>query len=283
MKNSDGENPEKLKLGVRRHWEIETCGVRYGNGDDRLVWFRSISDRRYELEPYIRDFARFPDAAGKRVLEIGVGAGADFYNWCMHATHATGVDLTDGAIGLVQERLVLEGVSPDRYALQTADAEALPFADATFDLVYSWGVLHHTPDTERAYSEVFRVLKPGGTMRTMIYHVPSWTGIMLYFVYGLAKGAPFLGLRRAIYEYLESPGTKAYTLNEAALLARRAGFERNTASTRLGSGDLLLIQPSGRYQSPIYKLAWSLWPRPLVRLLGDRFGLYLLLEGRKPA
>jgi SAM-dependent methyltransferase len=152
-----------------------------------------------------------------------------------------------------------------------------------FDIVYSWGVLHHTPDTGKAYREVFRVLRPGGLMRTMVYHVPCWTGLMLYLVHGLAKGAPRLGLKAAIYHHLESPGTKAYTRAEGAALATQTGFEQVSVSTGLGPGDLLQIKPSRRYQGRLARLAWELYPRPLIRLLGNRFGLYLLIEGRKAA
>lgn len=271
-----------LKRRVREHWQDETCGVRYGVAADRLAWFRDIARKRYELEPYIPGFARFSEAEGASVLEIGVGAGSDFLEWCLHAHHATGIDLTDAGIALTRERLSLEGIPASRYELRTADAESLPFADNSFDIVYSWGVLHHTPDTERAYAEVYRVLKLGGVMRTMIYHVPSWTGIMLYLVHGLARGRPLLGLKGAIYHHLESPGTKAYTRAEGRKLAEQAGFEGVTVPTRLGPGDLLLIEPSKKYQSGAFKLAAALYPRPLIRLIGDRMGLYLLLEGRKP-
>jgi hypothetical protein len=116
----------------------------------------------------------------------------------------------------------------------------------------------------------------------MIYHVPSWTGLMLYLLHGLAKGRPGLGLGRAIHAHLESPGTKAYTREEGRKIVLGAGFEPVSLITRLGPGDLLQIRPSQRYQGRLVRLAWALYPRPLIRLIGDRFGLYLLIEGRKP-
>ncbi|PWB95154.1 class I SAM-dependent methyltransferase [Methylosinus sporium] len=273
----------ELKARVRDHWELETCGTRYGEDHDRLAWFREIAENRIRLEPYILDFARFPEADGRQILEIGVGAGTDFEQWCRYAAHATGVDLTEAAIALTAEHLRLEGISESRFTLRTADAEALPFEDKTFDIVYSWGVLHHTPNTERAYREAYRVLKPGGVMRTMIYHIPSWTGIMLYVAHGLLKGRIALGLRSAIFNHLESPGTKAYTCAEGRRLAADVGFDSVVVTTRLGPGDLLEIKPSRRYRGWAARLAWMFYPRPLVRLLGDRFGLYLLIEGRRPA
>jgi ubiquinone/menaquinone biosynthesis C-methylase UbiE len=165
--------------------------------------------------------------------------------------------------------------------LEIGDAENLRFDDNTFNLVYSWGVLHHTPDTEKGFSECFRVLKLGGKLKVMIYHVPSWTGWMLWIRYGLLKGNPFLSPRVAIYNYLESPGTKAYTLKEAEKMLRMCGFKEVSIKTKLSSGDLLTIRQSKRYKGLIYKLIWKVYPRWLVRLFGDQYGNKLLIDARK--
>src|SRR5438132_6658793 len=90
-----------LKFQVKQHWENEACGTRYANEiSERKLFFDRVSTARYELEPYIPPFANFPQATGKHVLEIGVGAGADFQRWCTYAAHATGIDLTVIAISL---------------------------------------------------------------------------------------------------------------------------------------------------------------------------------------
>ena len=271
-----------LKERVKEHWEREACGTRYASAPDRKLFFDEISSARYSLEPYIPAFADFPSALGKAVLEIGVGAGADFQNWCTHAFHATGVDLTEKAVALTKERLELNSIPQERYVLQKSDAENLPFDSESFDLVYSWGVLHHTPDTVRAFREVFRVLKPGGVVKAMIYHVPSWSGLMMYLRCGLARGKFSLTMKEAIFADLESPGTKAYSLDEARSLLLGAGFEKITASAKLGPGDLLLIKPSEKYTASIYRLIWQVYPRWFVRLIGDRYGLCLLIEAKKP-
>ena len=274
--------PATLKGRVKEHWEREACGTRYGNDTDRRQFFDGISEARYRLEPFIPGFADFPSASDKTILEIGVGAGADFQNWCDHARHSTGVDLTEKGIALTRERLELNAIPPERYTLRTADAESLPFEDSSFDLVYSWGVLHHTPDTAGALREVFRVLKPGGLVRAMIYHVPSWGGLMLYLRYGLARGKFGMTMKEAIFADLESPGTKAYTLEEARSLLVDVGFKEISASSKLSPGDLLTVKPSEKYDSPIYRLIWRFYPRWLVRLLGDKHGLALLLKAKKP-
>lgn len=262
-----------LKIAVAAHWEAETCGVRYGDEIEKL---------RYELEPYIPKFADFGSAKEKRLLEIGVGAGVDFLNWIRAGAHATGVDLTNAAIKITKNRLNENKIPEHTYSLASADAENLPFGNNEFEIVYSWGVLHHTPDTFRAFSEVFRILKPGGEVRAMIYHVPSWTGLMLWVRHCLLKGKPFKGLKYAIYHHLESPGTKAYTVGEARDFLQQIGFKNIHLKTTLCAGDLLTIKASKKYKSPIYKIIWALYPRWLVKILGNNFGLNLLIKATKP-
>jgi hypothetical protein len=88
--------------------------------------------------------------------------------------------------------------------------------------------------------------------------------------------------KRCVYQYLESIGTKVYSPFEAKQLLTNTGFTEIQTETKLGPGDLLEILPSQRYQGLIYRLTWKIYPRWLIRLLGDRFGLYLLLTARKP-
>ena len=265
-----------LKNSVKAHWERQPCGTRDLAANNRRAFFAQLEEERYKVEPYLRGFARFAEGRGKKLLEIGVGTGTDFINWVRHGAAATGIDLTEQGVQLTQERLALEGLTAE---VRVADAERLPFEDQTFDLVYSYGVLHHSPDTPRAIREVHRVLKVGGLARVMIYHVPSWTGWMLWGIHCLAKLRPWKSPRWAIYHYLESPGTKAYTAAEARALF--ADFSQVKMRTQLGNGDLLLMRPDQKYQSLPYQLLWSIYPRWLVKLTGNRFGLFLFIEATK--
>jgi len=270
-------DPGKLKAAVHDHWERETAGTRYSAQPDRRRYFDEIAGARYRLEPFIPSFADFPSASGLDVLEIGVGAGTDFSQWCRYAHHVTGVDLTERAIALTSEHVALRDVPRQKFTLGQADAERLPFADASFDLVYSWGVLHHTPDTPAAFREVHRVLRPGGTLKAMVYHVPSWTGLLLAVRYRMGSQ------KKALFEHLESPGTKAYTLAEGRRMVQNAGFEEVVVASKLGPSDLLTIRPSRKYRSALDGLVFAVYPRWLVRRFGDRFGLYLTIKAKKPS
>lgn len=273
---------EALKAVIKNHWEDETCGIRYAVSQSRSDYFNEIEKARYRLEPYIMKLAEFPTSKGKTVLEIGVGAGTDFSNWTKHAGKAYGIDLTRRGIDLTTERLQIAGVDPARYDLRTADVENLPFSNDMFDLVWSWGVLHVPPRPDVAFAQVYRVLKPGGKLKAMVYDWFSWTGLMLWVYHYLLRGRPFVSLRTAVYEHLESPGTNTYTPSEFRKLLEGVGYRNIRIYKEIGPGDLLDIEPSKRYRSPIMKLIWKLYPSWLVKLLGPRFGLYVCVECNKP-
>ena len=140
--------PDQEKLAVQEFWNRQSCGEVYAEGDSLKAQLDAQARTRYELEPYIFDFARFPDGRDRDVLEIGVGMGADHLEWAKSSPHSlTGVDLTPRAIELTGARFDAHGMTSK---LECADAERLPFADNSFDLVYSWGVLHHSPNTPRS-------------------------------------------------------------------------------------------------------------------------------------
>jgi ubiquinone/menaquinone biosynthesis C-methylase UbiE len=265
------------KDAVRDFWEKAPCGEVYAIGDSLQDRLESHARSRYELESGLAPFARFADGKGKDVLEIGVGMGADHVEWAKaDPASLTGVDLTSRAIEYTRARLDCYGLSS---RLLVADAENLPFEDSRFDIVYSWGVLHHTPDTRRAVSEVLRVLRAGGVARVLIYHKHSLVGYMLYLRYGLLAGHPRTSLEQIYTNYVESPGTKAYTVAEARSLF--SVFSHVSTRTELGLGDLLIGAAGQRHGGALLMTARALWPRWLVRRTCSRLGLGLLVEAIK--
>lgn len=261
---------------VRDYWNRESCGERYGAGEGR-EFYESHSRLRYALEPWIRPFAKFEEGAGLRVLEMGVGMGADYLNWRRAGARAIGVDLTPRAVGHTARRCAFEG---DRAVLCVADGERLPFKNDSFDLYYSWGVAHHSADTPAVFAEAARVLKPGGVARFAIYHYPSWSAFAIWGRRALATGQLFRSVRAVVAEHLESPGTKLFTVAGGRELCRP--FRRiRSIRPQLGPGDLLTQSPSERYRDPLSRAVWALYPRWLIRRLGNRWGLYLLIECEK--
>jgi len=258
------------KKEVRQFWDAEPCGSRYL---EQRQDFEAHARMRYALEPYIHEFADFKSARGLKVLEIGVGMGADYIEWLKAGALATGVDLSEGSLERARLRCELAGYKAD---LQVADAENLPFPSNSFDVVYSYGVMHHSPDTAGCLREAWRVLKPGGEARIMLYHHPSMTGLLLWLRYGVWRGK---SLRQSVYDNLESPGTKTYTREEAVALMQ--GFQDVQARLVFSPGDLLVHQPSAQFQSAFYRLVWKMYPRWLVKKLAGKWRLFLLVTATK--
>ena len=268
---------ESLKEDVREFWDAGSCGEVYAKDGSEADYYESQSRKRYELEPYIHDFAKFGEAAGRDILEIGVGMGADHAEWAKSQPKSlTGIDLTDRAIEHTRKRMDAFGLQSE---LKTGDAENLSFDNDQFDIVYSWGVLHHSPNTPKAIEEVHRVLKKGGVARVMIYQKNCIAGYMLWLRYGLMAGQPFRSLTDIYANHLESPGTKAYTQDEARKMFH--AFSKVTISNELSVGDLLEGEAGQRHQGLILNIARKIWPRPLIKVLFKNHGLFMMIEAVK--
>lgn len=153
---------------------------------DSKEFFEEIEKHRYSLYPYFKNLMEFDQYKGKNVLEIGVGEGTDHAQFAKNGAVLCGIDLTPRHIDMTKRRFKAYSLSSD---LRVADAEQLPFADNSFDLVYSCGVLFLTPHIEKAVSEIYRVLKPGGKIIALFYNKNSfhyYINIILYN--GIVRG-----------------------------------------------------------------------------------------------
>lgn len=264
------------KIAVHDFWNAAACGERLYLDPLAADRYEQHARIRYELEPYIPGFADFEGSRGKRVLEIGVGLGADHQRFAENGADVSGIDLTPHAIEHTQTRLASLGLQS---RLSVGDAEALPFADDSFDVVYSWGVLHHSPDTPRAIHEVHRVLVRDGVAKVMIYHKWSLIGLMLWVRYALLRLRPWRTLADVYATHLESPGTKAYSKGAARELFR--DFREVQIRIVLSHGDLLSSEAGQRHRGLLLSVARALWPRELIKRLAPGAGLFMLVEARK--
>lgn len=264
------------KQDVHGFWQRASCGEDLYLEGASQAGYREQARQRYELEPYIEQFAAFDSAAGREVLEIGVGLGADHQRFAEAGASLSGIDLTERAVDHTRRRLQLFGLSS---RLAPGDAEQLSFADASFDVVYSWGVIHHSPDTARAVSEIHRVLRSGGVARVMIYHTWSLVGYMLWLRYALLSGRPWTTLAEIYSQHLESPGTKAYTRAQARRMF--SAFSRVEIRTVLTHGDLLQSQAGQRHEGAVLSIARRVWPRALLRRVARNHGLFMLITATK--
>jgi ubiquinone/menaquinone biosynthesis C-methylase UbiE len=267
---------QDVKKLAHDFWNQASCGESlYLDGSTRTAYEVQAS-KRYELEPMIREFAEFQLYEGKDVLEIGVGLGAEHQQFAQCGAKLHGIDLTERAVSHTKNRLKNFDLESD---LQIGDAENLPYSNDSFDLVYSWGVLHHTPNTVKAISEVYRVLKTGGEAKIMIYHKYSMVGYMLWIRYALLKFRPFNSLTQIYDQYLESPGTKAYSINDAKKLFNQ--FKTVNIETLLTHGDLLSSDVGERHKGIFLTIARMFWPRWLIKNLFKSHGLFMMIRARK--
>lgn len=276
LKRDIGKRMNHEKQDVHDFWNEASCGEKLYLTDTDKAGYKTQADQRYTLEPYILDFARFKETRGLRLLEIGVGLGADHQQFAEAGADLWGIDLTERAIEHTRQRLAAFGLKSN---LAVGDAENLDFPDESFDLVYSWGVLHHSPDTPKAIAEVWRVLKCGGRASIMIYHKWSLIGFMLWVRYALVELRPWLTLNQIYARYLESPGTKAYSVAEARKLF--SAFSEVKIGIILTHGDLLESSAGQRHQGVTLSLARKIWPRQFIRRFFPNVGLFMLIDARK--
>jgi ubiquinone/menaquinone biosynthesis C-methylase UbiE len=161
-----------LKKQVQSFWQRTPCDSWFVDAPPGTpLFYEALDEHRYRVHPKLLSAVDFRQTRGLRVLEIGCGCGSEAERFARAGAYYTAVDLTNAAVSLTQRRFQLAGL-PGTF-LQ-GDAENLPLADNSFDLVYSHGVLHHTPDTARALREVYRVLSPRGRAVIMLYHRDSF-------------------------------------------------------------------------------------------------------------
>lgn len=156
---------------VRDFWQAHINNEYYTDAERASdEYFDEIERRRYDTHYHLPALFASLDGSGKRLLEIGCGIGVDSIQLAQRGFDVTAVDLTPNALTVARQFAARRGVHVD---FQLGNAEGLDFADESFDAVYSFGVLHHTPDIERSVAEVHRVLRPGGTAYVMLYHRDS--------------------------------------------------------------------------------------------------------------
>ncbi len=257
---------------VRTYWEENVCDTKEhlllkGKTRDAIpfpkysrAYFEEIERRRVAS----REFAQPEKYRGKLVLEVGVGSGVDFVQWVRAGATAFGVDLTQAAVDHTQAWL-------DAYRLnavvQRGNAESLPFESDTFDLTYSWGVLHHTPRTGSAVLECIRVTRPGGEIKLMLYN--RWSILWL--------SARIL--KAITGKDIESPGTRAYSRSWVYKLARLStatGMPVTVESVSSPTCDVDLVKRYGRVVSGVLRFINQ-------TILRNRHGFFLLITLRKDA
>lgn len=164
---------------VLSYWNQRPCNIRHSSRDvGSREYFDEVEARKYFVEPHIPEFAQFPRWSGKRVLEIGCGIGTDAVNFARHGATYTGVDLSDVSLALAQRRFEAFGLTGSLFSHNAENLDRVLPAQS-FDLVYSFGVIHHTPRPRAVIESARRLIRLDGELRIMLYAKRSWKAIMI--------------------------------------------------------------------------------------------------------
>lgn len=269
------------KAEAQATWGSSPAGTTFAMGVEpgTKEFFDQVLQKRSNYEqPWLFEVVPFASFGGLRVLEVGSGAGYDAYTFCRCGASYTGLDLTPENIERATRHLGYYGFAPE---LVRGDGEQLPFADESFDVVYSNGVLHHTPDMEAALCEVARVLRPGGGFWVLVYNRHSIFHVATLFLFtylltGRWRHESMADIRSEI-EYTTSEGrplVNVYSRREVKQMLRRAGLRVDRTWVRkLTVEDL----PAPG------KLGW-LWratPQRVLDAVGKIAGWYVIAQATK--
>jgi ubiquinone/menaquinone biosynthesis C-methylase UbiE len=212
------------KARAVEQWTADPCGP------DASGIFALMAARR-AYAPWMAEHLGYRYAAGLDVLDVGCGQGIDVCEFGLAGARATGIDLTPRHVALASHHVREAGIES---VIVEGDAERLPFRADSFDRVTSNGVLHHTPDIEAAFSEIRRVLRPGGEATIILYNRHSWhywleqvlwQGIVRHRIFGE-------GMDRILSSNVEKssigamPLVRVYSQRQVRRLLQRAGFEQ---------------------------------------------------------
>jgi len=182
---------------IRAFWNKNPVGTNFVDGDINKGFFIKYDRFRYATESHILDELNRIDFAGREVLEIGLGQGADGMQIIDRGGIYHGIDLTEASVNRVKCRF--QFFKKQFKTIQEGDARSIPYPENYFDIVYSHGVIHHSPEIEDIVREIHRVLKPGGLAVVMLYHKNSINyylsisfirrmGLMAIYVFPSLKG-----------------------------------------------------------------------------------------------
>lgn len=248
---------------VRKYWNERPCNIRHSPAEiGTRQYYDQVEARKYFVEPHIPAFAGFPEWRGKRVLEIGCGIGTDAVNFARNGADFTAVELSTESLAIARQRFELFELKGRFYE---GNAEQLTHAlpDEKFDLIYSFGVLHHTPSPEKAISEIRKLIKPDGELRIMLYARNSWKAAM-------------------IEEGLDQPEAQfgcpvAYTYTEQEVRDLLTGFD--VVDCRQDHIFPYQIEPYKRYE--YVRQPWfESMPDEMFRALERQLGWHLLVRAR---
>jgi len=170
---------DNLSKRISDYWNRQPCNVGHSNETiGTEAYFDAVTAKRYRAEPHILDFAGFHLWRGRRIIEIGCGIGTDAEQFARHGAEFVGIDISQESLALSRQRFEVYNLEGEFHLGSVVDMDFLRTL-GQFDLVYSYGVLHHFPDMRNHLSNIKSLLRPGGELRFMVYAKNSWKYAMI--------------------------------------------------------------------------------------------------------
>ena len=259
---------------VQKYWDNRPCNIRHSNAEfGTKKYFDETESRKYFVEPHIPGFANYNEWHGKKVLEIGCGIGTDTINFARAGAIVTAVDYSKESLNIAKKRAETLRVDLWAGSIQFYHANAEELSKTVpiekYDLIYSFGVIHHTPHPEKVMSELKKYMGPYSVLKIMVYHRHSWKVLGMILADRMGGSVNELIARHSEAQ-TGCPVTYSYT--RKSVLKLLEGFDVDDMFV-----DHIFPYKVDLYKQYIYKKVWwfRYMPKPLFRWLEQRFGWHL--------
>lgn len=262
---------------VQEYWDRRPCNLKHSPQPvGTRQYFDEVEARKYLVEPHIPAFAQFERWNGKKVLEIGCGIGTDTINFARHGARVTAIDLSERSLEIARARAVAFNLQDwIRFFCGNAEELSQCVPIEPYDLVYSFGVIHHTPHPQRALEQIRQYTHPGTIVKIMVYHRRSWKVLWILLTEGKGR---FWRLQELVARNSEAqsgcPVTYTYSRREVRGLLERCGL--SVRDTRIEHIFPYRIPDYVQYRY-VKELYFRWMPAPLFRAIEKRLGWHLCI------